>query len=147
MGRPSKFTQELADKICETISTSSKGLRAVCVENEIDTSTLLKWLSENEAFSIQYTRAKELQADYLVEEMLSIADETSNDTIVTEFGEKENKEWVNRSRLKCDTRKWIASKLAPKKYSDKIDVTSKGEQISAPIIIEWNGCNSDSADS
>lgn len=35
-GRPSKFTQELADKICETIATSSKGLRAICAENEID---------------------------------------------------------------------------------------------------------------
>ena len=147
MGRPTKFTQELADKICETISTSSKGLRTICSENDISTPTLLKWLSENEQFSIQYARAKELQADYLVEEMLSIADDSSSDTISTEFGEKENKEWVNRSRLKCDTRKWIASKLAPKKYSDKVDFTTGGEKLTAPIIIEWNGGDKNPANS
>ncbi|MGA4923469.1 hypothetical protein, partial [Bacillus subtilis] len=61
------------------MSTSSKGLRTICSENDISTPTLLKWLSENEQFSIQYARAKELQADYLVEEMVEIADDGSND--------------------------------------------------------------------
>lgn len=151
MGRPTKFTQELADKICETISTSSKGLRTICSENDIDTSTLLKWLRENEEFSIQYARAKELQADYLVEEMVEIADDGSNDYMKIVKGDMEynveDREVTSRSKLRVDTRKWIAAKLAPKKYSDKMDVTSGGEKLTAPIIIEWNGSNSDKADS
>ena len=114
MGRPTKFTQELADKICETISTSSKGLRTICSENDITTPTLLKWLSENEQFSIQYARAKQMQADLLIDEIISISDHSEEDHTPFTGGNV-----VNRDRLKVDTRKWLASKLYPKRYGDK----------------------------
>ena len=135
-GRPTKYTKELADKICDRIANSEKGLRAIAKEFDIATSTIMKWLNEESYFSEQYTHAKELQADYMVESMLDIADETSNDTIITETGERQNSEWINRSRLRVDTRKWIVSKLMPKKYGDKVDVTTNGKDINIPII-EW----------
>ena len=45
-----------------------------------------------------------------------------------------NSEYVQRSRIRIDTRKWIASKLKPKKYGDKVDVTTDGEKINTPVI-------------
>jgi len=141
-GRPSKFTQELADKICETIATSSKGLRAICAENKIDVSSLMKWLKENKEFSEQYARAKELQADYLVEEILEIVDDGSNDFMTITKGNEsynvEDREVTSRSKIRYDARKWIASKLAPKKYGDKTQTEYSGvvgvQQITGMIV-------------
>lgn len=99
--------------------------------------TVLKWLREDKnGFLAQYTRAKEEQADLLVEDMLDIADDGTNDYMTIEKGDKtynvEDKEVTNRSKLRVETRKWIASKLKPKKYGDKLDVTS----TSRTIIVE-----------
>lgn len=132
VGRPSKWNENLANKICLKISTSNKSLRTICKEVNIDVAVVLKYLNQDEKFLAQYTRAKEEQADFLAEEMLEIADDSSNDTtkIYDKAGneiEVENREWVNRSRLRVETRKWIASKLKPKKYSDKIEIAGNLE--------------------
>jgi hypothetical protein len=137
-GRPTVFTQEAADLICEEIATSSKSLRTICNNEFLPcVATVLKWLRTNESFLAQYTRAKEEQADFMAEEMIDIADDGTNDTIQGEYGPLENKEWTNRSKLRVETRKWIAAKLKPKKYGDKVDLTSGGDKIeTAPIIIQ-----------
>lgn len=67
--------------------------------------------------------AREDQADTLADEILEIADESENDTYEVDLGDgviiqKENREVVNRSRLRVDARKWVAAKLKPKKYGD-----------------------------
>lgn len=121
-GRPTSFTPELGDFICAEISTSHKSLRTICKPDNMPcVQTVLNWLRTNDDFLAQYTRAKEEQADMLVEETLEIADDSTNDTIEGQYGPMENKEWVNRSKLRVDTRKWIASKLKPKKYGEKIE--------------------------
>jgi len=137
MGAPTKFTQELADSICLEIATSSKSLRNICKELNINVISILRWLSDTKhpEFCTQYARAKEVQADFLAEEMIEIADDSSNDTLITERGEVANSEWINRSRLRVETRKWIASKLKPKKYGQNIDITSGGEHIKQTFII------------
>jgi hypothetical protein len=71
----------------------------------------------------------ELRALLFVDEILEISDETSNDTLTIQKGkqviEVENREWVNRSRLRVDSRKWIASKLFPKQFGDKVEDKNK----------------------
>lgn len=126
-GRPTKYTKELGEQICERIATSSDGLRKICKEFDITPFTLIKWLTDTDKkeFSQQYARAKQSQADMLAEEILEIADESSKDTTKTETGELANNEWINRSRLRVDARKWLASKLAPKKYGDKLDINQR----------------------
>lgn len=132
-GRPLAYTQDIADRICEQIATTSQSLRTICLNDDFPSvATILNWLKEDtEGFLAQYTRAKEMQADYLAEEMLDIADDGSNDFMTIVKGDKEytveNKEFTNRSRLRVDTRKWIASKLKPKKYGDKVqnEITGK----------------------
>lgn len=136
-GRPSKYTPELAERICLAISNSTKGLHSICKENSgfPCSDTIFTWLKDHKEFSEQYARAREIQADLLATEILEIADDSSNDTLVTDKGrEYENKEWTNRSRLRVDSRKWLASKLAPKKYGDKLDVTSDGEKLQQTVI-------------
>jgi hypothetical protein len=143
VGRPSIFTQDLADRICLNISTSNKSLRTICKELGISVASVLNWLNDKEKpeFLAQYTRAKEEQADFLAEEMIEIADDGSNDSMIVYDNqgkpkEVEDKEWTNRSKLRVETRKWIASKLKPKKYGDKLQTENKNDNINRNITIE-----------
>lgn len=130
VGRPSKFSQEIADKLCDLLANSSRGVTTICRE-EPDMpciKTIYAWLKDPDhvQFLQDYTCAREAQTDFLVDEMLTIADDGSNDLMTVSKGEAsyemENKEVTNRSKIRVDVRKWIASKRAPKKYGDKLDI-------------------------
>lgn len=131
-GRPSSYTKEVGDKICEIISTSEKGLSTIEKMGGMPSHvTILKWLRDIPEFLTQYTRAKEEQSDFMAEQIISIADDGSKDTFEGHFGPQENKEWTSRSKLRVEARKWVAAKLKPKKYGDKIDHTTQGEKINS----------------
>jgi hypothetical protein len=143
IGRPSAYTQEIADKICEQLATSNLSLRKICEDESVpNISTVLRWLAVNEAFRDQYALARECQADFLAEEIIEIADDSSGDVMtITKNGEEsevENREFTARSRLRVDARKWVASKLKPKKYgeSSKVDLTVAKEIPLFPDPIE-----------
>jgi transposase-like protein len=140
-GRPTNYSPELANRICEEISKSNRGLVSICAQEGMPSRTTVhEWLIKYKDFADKYARAREDQADYLAEEILSIADDGTKDTTQNERGNDiEDKEWTNRSKLRVEARKWIASKLKPKKYGDKLDLTTDGEKVSAPIIINWSG--------
>ena len=133
VGRPTKYTQELADKVCFKIA-EGYSMRTVCKADDMPCmTTIFKWLREKPEFTQQYTRATEERTEAMSEDILDIADDGSNDLMTIQKGDKtyqmENKEVTNRSRLRVDTRKWLMSKMKPKKYGDKIDVTSAGEKL------------------
>lgn len=132
MARPTKFSQEIADKICLQLSTSCKGLAKICEDNSMPTvRTVYNWLRNPEYvdFLHLYTRAREEQAHFMAEEIIDIADDVSKDNLTTEVGEIENREWVNRSKIRIEARKWLASKLLPKKYGDKLDVEATVNKV------------------
>lgn len=107
-----------------------------CKENDISVVAIFRWLDKHEYFRKQYARARELQAEYMVNEAFDIADDKSNDTITTEDGrELPNSEWMQRSRLRVDTRKWAASKLLPKVYGDRTILAGDPEAPIAPVVI------------
>lgn len=140
-GRPTTYSKEIADSICEGISMGSS-IRTVCAPESMPAiSTFYKWLREHEEFSKQYARACEERTEAMAEDILDIADDGTNDYITRENKdgveyEVVNSDAIQRSRLRVDTRKWLMSKMKPKKYGDKVDVTSGGEKItSAPLII------------
>lgn len=141
-GRPSDFTQDIADAICEKLGDGIS-LRTICLAEDMPAkSTVFRWLSLNKAFSDQYARAREAQADAIFDESLDIADDGSNDYITKTNGDgsttvQPNTEHIQRSRLRIDTRKWMAGKLAPKKYGDKIALT--GADGDGPVRIEHSG--------
>lgn len=122
MPRQSEFTQEIADAICERLSQGDS-LRSICEAEDMPAcSSVFKWLTQQPAFAEQYARAREAQADHMAEEILQIADDGRNDTYQTDNGEAVNHDVIARSRLRVDARKWLASKMAPKKYGDKLAV-------------------------
>lgn len=129
MGRPSKFTTNLADVICEKIA-DGKSLRAICSDDSMPSkAAVFRWLATNPEFRDQYARAREAQADALADEILDIADDGANDSYTDENGvTRTDHDVIARSRLRVDARKWIASKLKPKVYGDRVvnEVTGPG---------------------
>lgn len=128
-GRPSTYSNEIAVEICLRLA-DGESLRKICKDTAMPAiSTVMGWLFDGKHadFSEQYARARDLQADKLFDEALEIADETSDDWIRTEDDKKIlDHEHVQRSRLRVDTRKWAAGKLAPKRYGDKLQHTGDG---------------------
>lgn len=131
-GRPSKYTEKLAGEICELIA-SGMSLREICrTRDDIPAmSTVFKWLSENSKFSEQYTRAREVMAETMADEILEIADDGTNDWV--ERADKNGEvrvvadaDHISRSRLRVDSRKWLLSKMMPKKYGDKVSTEVSG---------------------
>lgn len=134
-GRPSDYTQELVDEICERI-IEGESLRAICKsDNMPNTSTVLRWLDKYETFRLQYTRAKEEQAEKFADEIVQIADDGLNDTYVDENGkQRTDQDVIARSRLRVEARKWVAAKLKPKKYGEKVQTEVSGAD-GAPFVI------------
>ena len=138
-GRPSDYSKEIAAKICDIIAFSNKSLQSICEPDDMPCDrTVFRWLASNAQFSQEYAKAKEAQADFLAEEMLEIADDGSHDYKI-KLGEKGeyqgvtfDAEHVARSRLRVDTRKFLAMKLKPKKYGDALKVTG---DPNAPLTI------------
>jgi hypothetical protein len=131
-GRPSSFNEKVASEICERIATTPRGIDFICESDDEMPSarTVHRWLNEDESFRQSYLRARERQADLIFDECLEIADDASRDTkMVGREGEEYevcNTEFVQRAKLRIDTRMRMAGKLAPKKYGDKLDIEHSG---------------------
>lgn len=121
-GRPSTFDEAKAKAICDMI-VDGTSLRSACASVGLPPSTFLRWCDDHPELGEQYAKHRRLQAELLAAELLEIADDKSNDVIVTEDGRKiANTEFISRSRLRVDTRKWILSKMLPKVYGDKLAI-------------------------
>lgn len=120
-------TKALMNKFLTRI-VEGESLRAICRDPKMPgTSMMVSWLNDDAAFAAHYARACEARADALVDEIIEIADDGSGDTYETEDGiVKINTEVVQRSKLRVDARKWVAAKMRPKKYGDKLDVEHQG---------------------
>ena len=130
MARPSDYTDAIADTICERIA-GGESLRGICSEEGMPhAGTVCRWLAAREPFREQYARAREAQADALFDDILHIADtpvegvktKTKDDgSIETQTGDM-----IEHRRLQVDARKWMAAKLQPKKYGDKLTNVHEG---------------------
>lgn len=125
MARPSKFSEAIANRICERLA-DGESLRAICCDKNMPgQTTVFRWLAadEHDAFRKQYAHARETQADSIFDEILDIADNGANDWMerheADNEGWKENGEAIRRSQLRIDARKWMAGKLRPKVYGDR----------------------------
>ncbi len=140
-GRSSTYSEDITDVICERIAIG-ESLRLICQSEEMPAlSTVFKWLNQHKEFSDQYARAREEQAECLVDEINEIADDGRNDWMEKyskndkQIGWILNGEAVARSRLRIDARKWQASKLKPKKYGEKLELAGDPKNpVSVPIF-------------
>jgi len=122
VSRPSDYTEDLAASICVRLA-DGESLKAICAaEGMPHRATVFRWLAAHERFRDMYARAREEQADTLADELVAIADEVS--VTVKHEGEEVklalDATGVAHSRLRVDTRKWVAAKLKPRKYGDKV---------------------------
>lgn len=122
-GRPSKYTPELGERICEEM-IAGRSLRSICNEDWCPSiSNVCGWLARNEEFRKQYAQARESQAEILADEIVELADTCREGvrTKVTDKGiETITGDMVERSKLQVDARKWVAARLLPKKYGDSV---------------------------
>jgi hypothetical protein len=139
IGRPSSFTQHIADIICVRIS-EGESLKSITMDEEMpDRATVYRWLAADPVFCDMYTRAREDQADTLADEILAIADEQPEIIAVTDkrTGEliehKLDGAFLQWQRNRIDTRKWIAMKLKPRKYGDRQILAGDSE---APLAVQ-----------
>ncbi len=128
VGRPTDYTQEIAEEICERLAVGESVRQITLLEHMPEERTVYRWLIKHEEFCQQYARAKEIQADRFNEELIDIADDGRND-----WEERENKrgdgtyialndEAISRSKLRVETRKWLMGKHKPKKYGDSLSL-------------------------
>jgi hypothetical protein len=132
------YTDKQKESIFDHVFTeiiNGRALRTILKEDEgmPDIVTIYKWLDEDEEKVKRYMRAREAQADKIFEEILEIADNTKEGVVLkeTENGiERTYSDMIHHRRLQVDSRKWMASKLAPKKYGDNktVDLNVKQEQ-------------------
>jgi len=126
-GRP-KYSRKLADTILSLLM-EGKGLRTICARPDIpvtDKAVRLWVIEDHDGFAPRYARARDLGIDAMVEEIPMIADDATGDLVPGEKGVSVDYENINRSRLRVDARKFVASKLAPKRYGDRLDMNLSG---------------------
>lgn len=137
MGRPTIYSEEIADRLCERLATGTP-LITLCKEEGMPSeTTVYRWLQteSHSAFREKYAHARERQADYYAEEIIKIADDGTRDTRTDEDGnEVTDYDHIQRAKLRVDARKWFASKVAPKKYGDRIAQEITGAE-GGPVVI------------
>jgi hypothetical protein len=126
-GRPPlAYDPVIGEEICDAIAQGG-ALHVICrVKGYPSTDTVYKWLNSSPEFAEKYARAREIQQDRAADEIIEIADRATD---------------PQKARNQIDARKWRASKLAPKKYGDRVDMNltatienTPQEQLDARII-------------
>jgi hypothetical protein len=109
-----------------------ESLRSVLRSDDMPSqNTFFKWLNKSEEKVKQYARAMELRAEVRFESIeADYMEEPQRDPMTGKI----DTGWVQLQRLKIDSKKWELSKLHPKKYGDKLDVTSDGDKITSNDI-------------
>jgi hypothetical protein len=130
MGRPSTFTDEIFDTICERLE-NGEVLRAICASEEMpDRSTVLRWIANDDGKRRRYDSARQACVEFWSDEIIQIATDGSRDTITDEKGRaKCDHEWVARSRLRIDTIKFLMTKINPLKWGDKLPEAAAARQM------------------
>ena len=123
-GRPTDYNEEIAARICSEVA-SGRSLRSVVKDDDMPAmSSVFLWIAKYPIFSEQYAQAQSDRTVAWSEDLVEIADDASGDT--------------QRDKLRVDTRKWLMSKMAPKRYGDKIETVHSGgievQQITRRIV-------------
>jgi hypothetical protein len=145
-GRPSSYTPELGEEICARMicgkGDQPESLRSICREDGMpDLKTVMRWLVKNDEFRQQYALAREAQQEMHQEEIKEIADDCTDDVqMLMGDGDADapariNQSAIARAKLRIDTRKWIMSKMVPKKYGDKTVLANDAENPIPPSTV------------
>jgi len=123
-GRPTDYSLELAMEMCDVISGSHLGVENLCKKNDNwpAPANFFKWLIKHSEFRELYIKAKKCQIEVLIEDVLHCVNDETHDFYPTKDGVSINYAYLARLKHKVDTVKWLATKLKPRAYGDKIQV-------------------------
>lgn len=135
-GRPTKYSLAIALEICDRLS-DGESLVSICRDERMPKKTAVyEWLASKKEFADMYARAREDQADSLADEIQAIADEMPMEITDDKGKTRFDSAYVQWQKNRVDARKWIAAKLKPKKYSDRL--THQGDKDSDPVQVDVN---------
>lgn len=127
LGRPTRYTEELAAEILTRIA-EGESLRRITMEPGMPShASVYLWLLQRPDFSDKYARARDEQAETLADEILAIADEPPAEVTDDKGVSRTDNGWVTWQKNRMDARKWVAAKLKPKKYGDRQIVAGDAE--------------------
>lgn len=130
-GRPTEYGKEIWKGIFDKIGAGAS-LTTALKEPGISYSHAQRLIDADPALSESYETAKKTRASRLAEEIIELADAE----IPSHLQGVEISAWVAQKRLQVDARKWVAAKLHPKVYGDKIDVSVRDDRISVIDALE-----------
>lgn len=153
MGRPTKYSEELADAICELV-VRGMSMRKIC---ELDAmpveDTVYSWLAKYPYFSEKYTEAVQHRTNKYLEECVDLADNMPDGIMFLGLDGRLFERWevmgltpkerveaqlipvglstelVNKRKLQIETRIKAAARMHPRKYGDKLQTENKTEQV------------------
>lgn len=118
----------IAEKVIKAMDSGMSCFKA-CQQVGISMQTFTRWAEEDAAIAEAYARAKENFIERIANEVMELSD--------ADVGEQPDgrKDWaaVQKHKLQVDTRKWLLSKLAPKKYGDKLELSGDADN---PLTIQ-----------
>lgn len=136
-----KRKEEIFNQICLEVSEGEAVRNVLKQEGMPSSKTFYAWMQikpkdKPDTQEVKENRVKQYQdatderASHIFEEILKIADDQEGDVYYNDEGKEcTNHNVISRSKVRIDARKWMLSKLNPKKYGDKIDHTTGGEKI------------------
>ena len=126
MGRPSIFTEEIADNICAAIALGTNLNRLCESEDYPDQATVYRWMLKEPAFCEKYARARQARADVRSDR----SDALREDLLAGRID-------PNQARVAFDIERWQAGKENPKRYGDKVqqEVSGTGPAGAINLII------------
>ena len=116
-------TPEFAEVLLDAIA-GGMTLKEVCESNDLSKTTVLRWLSNE--YLDQYARALRVRADMQAEEIIEIADKTYT-----------TNEELTAAKMRIDARKWLMSKMSPKKYGDKVELDHGVTEELKEIVVKY----------
>lgn len=117
---------KLADAVLANMEAGMSCFKA-CQQASVPMPTFMLWVSQDSALAESYAQARENFVERIAQEVMELSD--------VDVGETPDgrKDWaaVQKHKLQVDTRKWLLSKLAPKKYGEKIEISGDKE---SPLV-------------
>lgn len=125
-GAPTIYTKEYGEYVCMRIATNTDALDVICekFDDMPCKDTIYQWIWRHQEFADAYAKAKMSQSERMAEELVKIATDKAY-YIDAEGNQRIDTGHVASQRLIADTQKWIACKLAPKIYGERVTTETK----------------------
>lgn len=120
--KPVRYTNEIAKKILDRLE-AGESLLSICRDDGMPSEAAVRKWAKKEPFGSKYTRAREAGFRVLAEQIVDISDNPDTDQGA-----------VARDRLRVDSRKWLLSKMLPKEFGDKLEVSGDADRPPFMVI-------------